>query len=184
MANKDFEKWISCFKESLAEYRYYVDFQKIISNAEEIKIELNLLNSLIGSKKIRQDFIALLKKYPDVIKCIPILIAVRSEEIKIFDSGKQLNFNFKSPNYSIEEYADFMEKIGLFDMISNRITNSLYDYVLGVETGLDSNGRKNRGGHLMEDLVEKYLKKTGKEYFKEMTKEEIEKKYGIDLSSL
>ena len=81
-----------------------------------------------------------------------------------------------------------MRKTGLFDLISNRIVNNLVDYVTGVETGLDSNGRKNRGGHLMEDLVEEYLQKagfvSGKTYFKEMYRSEIEKKWDIDLSAI
>ena len=143
-----------------------------------------MLNSLIGSKNIYQDFCNLARKYPEVLKCIPILIAVRSNEIAITEDGDTHTFNFKKPNYLIEEYAHFMKSIGLFDMISNHITNNLYDYALGIETGLDSNGRKNRGGHLMEDLVEKYLKKTGKTIHKEMYLKEIEKKYGLDLSAI
>ena len=81
-----------------------------------------------------------------------------------------------------------MQKTGLFDMIANHLVNNLVDYALGVETGLDSNGRKNRGGHLMENLVESYLIKNGlirnKNYFKEMYISEIENKWNIDLSAL
>lgn len=52
-----------------------------------------------------------------------------------------------------------MRKTGLFDLMGNHLVNNLVDYVTGVETGLDSNGRKNRGGHLMENLVEGFIKK-------------------------
>lgn len=87
------------------------------------------------------------------------------------DEDGAFNFNFKKPNLTLEEYAGFMRKTGLFDLLSKQLVHSLVDYVTGVETGLDSNGRKNRGGHLMEDLVEKYLKNAGlvkgKDYFKE-----------------
>ena len=55
----------------------------------------------------------------------------------------------------------FMRKTGLFDLMENHIVNNLVDYVTGIETGLDSNGRKNRGGHLMENLVEGFLCKAG-----------------------
>ena len=61
----------------------------------------------------------------------------------------------------MEQYKVFMRKTGLFDMIANHLVNNLVDYVLGIETGLDSNGRKNRGGHQMEDLVEKYIVAAG-----------------------
>lgn len=81
-----------------------------------------------------------------------------------------------------------MRKTGLFDLMENHIVNNLVDYVTGIETGLDSNGRKNRGGHLMENLVESYLCKAGfvkgKSYFKEMYIHEIEAKWSIDLSAI
>lgn len=91
-------------------------------------------------------------------------------------------------NYSVEQYKVFMRNTGLFDMIANHLVNNLVDYALGIETGLDSNGRKNRGGHQMENLVEKYIISAGFakdiSYFKEMYLIDIEKKWNIDLSEL
>ena len=82
----------------------------------------------------------------------------------------------------------FMRKTKLFDLLENHIVSNLVDYATGVETGLDSNGRKNRGGHLMENLVEDYIKKAGfikgQNYFKEMYIHEIENKWKIDLSAI
>ena len=184
MANKNFDEWLSKFRPSIADYGYYIDFEKVLNNVQEMKVELNIMNSLIGSNNIHEEFIELVKKYPSVLKCIPLLIAVRSKEIPIVEENGSFNYNFYKPNYSAEQYAVFMEKTGLFDIISNHLTNNLYDYAMGVEAGLDSNGRKNRGGHLMEDLVEEYIKKTGRRYYKEMYLEEIEQKYGMDLSVL
>ena len=160
MANKNFDEWLSKFRPSIADYGYYIDFEKVLNNVQEMKVELNIMNSLIGSNNIHEEFIELVKKYPSVLKCIPLLIAVRSKEIPIVEENGSFNYNFYKPNYSAEQYAVFMEKTGLFDIISNHLTNNLYDYAMGVEAGLDSNGRKNRGGHLMEDLVEEYIKKT------------------------
>ena len=81
-----------------------------------------------------------------------------------------------------------MKETGLFDLLSNRIVKDLVDYVLGVEVGLDSNGRKNRGGHLMENLVEKYIQDAGfikgKTYFKEIKIKELEKITGLSLAAL
>lgn len=184
MGGRDFDKWISEFRESISGYSYYVDFNKVVNNADKIKIPLNIMNSLVGSKNIRQEFIELAEQYPEILKCVPVLIAVRSNEIFILDNANNFKFRFDKPNYSAEEYATFMEKIGLFDLISNRLVNNLYDYVLGIETGLDSNARKNRGGHQMEDLVESYIKASGLEYYKEMYVSEIQKKWGLDLSPI
>lgn len=181
---RDFDSWLGTFRESIADYTYYVDFPSVIKNVEKIKIELNILNVLVGSKNIENEFEIIITKYPETLKCIPILIAKREMEVYAEDEEGSYNFRFDNPNYSIEEYKMFMRKTGLFDLIQNRIINNLYDYVLGVETGLSSNGRKNRGCHLMEDLVERYLKKYNLEYYKEMTIMEIERRWGLNLSSI
>lgn len=185
---RNFDAWLAGFRPSIADYKYYVDFEKVFANVDAIKIPLNILNSLIGSKNIEQEFESILKKYPETLKCIPILLAKRELDIMAMDIEGQKDFHFNRMNYSIPEYTKFMRKTGLFDLMQQHIVNNLVDYVTGVETGLDSNGRKNRGGHLMEDLVESYLQKAGLvkdvNYFKEMYIHEIEQKWKIDLSSI
>ena len=181
---KNFDVWFETLRSSINKYRFYVDFKKVYSNADSMKIELNILNSLIGSKNIEVELEEILIRYPEVLKCIPTLLAVRYNEIYVQDEQGAYNFNFKEKNYSEKEYIMFMKKTGLLDLISNHIVNNLVDYVLGVETGLDSNGRKNRGGHQMEQLLESYIKKTGVEYYKEMYITEIESKWNIDLSNI
>lgn len=188
MEKRNFENWIGTFRDSIANYEYYIDFKKVYKNVDLIKIELNILNSLIGSKNIEKDFKTLIEKYPETIKCIPILLAVRSNEIYAMDTDGEYLFNFKKKIDSTEKYAEFMRKTGLFDLLENHIINNLVDYITGVETGLDSNGRKNRGGHLMEALVEAFIKKAGfikdDSYFKEMYISQISKKWNIDLSAI
>ena len=185
---RNFNEWLKTFKSSICDYGYYVDFEKVYGNIENIKVELNILNSLIGLKNIEQDFNKLINDYPQVLKCIPILLAVRGREIYAIDGDGEYLFNFNKPNYTTKEYIMFMQKTGLFDLIANHVINNLVDYVTGVEVGLDSNGRKNRGGHLMEDLVESFLVKEGlvkgKSYFKEMYISDIERRWGLDLSGI
>lgn len=194
MANRDFTAWLSGFRKSIADYGYYINFDKVYQNVENIKIELNILNSLIGSKTIESDFKSLLLKYPEIIKCIPILLAVRVNEIYCQDERGGYTFNFNPKKLSLETeedfelYSYFMKETGLFELLSSHIINNLVDYVTGIETGLDSNGRKNRGGHLMEDLVEKFIIQAGfikdVTYFKEMYIHEITEFWGIDLSAI
>ena len=185
---REFRTWSGEFIDSISNYKYYVDFDKICRNVDKIKIELNILNSLIGSQNIESDFINLLKDYPEILKCIPILLAVRSNEIAITTEKENIIFDFKKQNLSPEEYSEFMDKTGLFDMIKNKKINNFMDYVTGIETGLDSNARKNRGGHLMENLVETYIIQSGfikgESYFKEMYLKDIERLWNIDLSSI
>lgn len=185
---RNFDEWINNFKSSISNYSYYADFKKIYKNVDKVKVELNILNSLIGSKTIEEDFKNIMLKYPETLECIPLLLAVRSTEIFVKDEINEYLFDFKKMVYSMDDYVRFMQESGLFDLLQNHIINNLYDYVLGIEVGLDSNGRKNRGGHLMEDLVEKYIKESGfvkdVNYFKEMYLNDIEKRWNIDLSSL
>lgn len=188
MKGRDFDLWRSKFRKSISSYNYYVDFEKVKKNVEDIKIELNILNSLVGSKNIESDFEKVVGKYPETLKCIPLLLAVRADELYAQDEEGAFDYNFKKMNQSVEQYKVFMRKTGLFDMIENHIVNHIVDYVYGVETGLDSNGRKNRGGHQMEDLVERYIKKAGfikdVNYFKELKTTEMEKMWNLDLSVL
>ncbi len=194
MANRDFNIWLSGFRDSIADYGYYIDFEKVHRNVDNIKVELNILNSLISSKNIESDFEGLMRKYPEVLKSIPLLLAVRANEIYCQDEngGHLFQFDFgKYPPNSHAHYARykyFMRETGLFDLLENHIVNNLVDYATGVETGLDSNGRKNRGGHLMENLVESFIQKAGfvkdETYFKEMYIHQITEKWGIDLSAI
>ena len=185
---RNFNEWLSTMRDSIATWRYYTDFEKVYSNVESIKVELNILNSLIGSRNIENEFKQLLKEYPKTLKVVPILLAKREKEIKITDAEGEFLFNFNKPNYTIEEYAKFMRETGLFDLLEKHIINNLVDYVTGVEVGMDTNGRKNRTGDAMEDLVESYLVKYGLvkgfSYFKEMTKSEIEEKFNLDLNCI
>ena len=192
--SRDFNAWLSGFRDSIADYGYYIDFEKVHRNVDNIKVELNILNSLIGSKNIEADFENLMRKYPEVLKCIPLLLAVRANEIYCQDEngGHLFQFNFgKYPPNShahYERYKYFMRETRLFDLLENHIVNNLVDYATGVETGLDSNGRKNRGGHLMENLVESFIQKAGfvkdESYFKEMYIHQITDKWGVDLSAI
>src|SRR5574344_1682789 len=184
---RNFNEWFATFTDSIATYDYYTDFNIVYRNIDKIKVELNILNSLIGSKDIENDFDKLFKKYPEIRKCLPLLIAVREKEIKVIDDGEKLKYNFTNID-DIELLKRFMRKTGLFDLISKHLINNLVDYATGVEVGLGSNGRKNRGGHLMEDVLQGFIEQAGfvkdKNYFKEMYLKDIENKWNLDLSAM
>ena len=164
---RDFNTWLAAFRPSIADYKYYVDFEKVFSNVDAIRIPRNILNSLIGSKRIEEDFKNILTKYPETLKCIPILLAKREYDIMAMDSEGQIDFHFNEMNCSIDDYLKFMRKTGLFGLMENHIVNNLVDYVTGVESYLKKAGLKK-----------------GVSYFKEMYIHEIESKWNIDLSSI
>ena len=185
---RNFAEWLSEFEDSIASWRYYTDFEKVYKNVNSIRNELNLLTGLIGNKNIEIEFENLVNEYPNVLKAIPILIAKREKVIIIKDAMQDYYYNFNKMNYSIKDYIMFMRKTGIFDLLENHLISNLYDYVTGVEVGMDTNARKNRTGDAMEDLVESYIVKAGfvKEhnYFKEVTSTKLKEKWNIDLKEI
>ena len=128
-----------------------------------------------------------------------MLLAKREKQIYCLDKKGGITYDFelhrkkeclsyaRSGEYK-QQLCYFMRQTGLFELMEKRLTKNLFDYAIGVEVGLNSNGRKNRGGHLMEDLVESFIQKAGfvknKNYFKEMYLSDLEKMTGLDLSTL
>ncbi len=132
----------------------------------------------------------MVNKYPEVLKILPILLAVRSNEILIYEAETDslFEYHFNEQNFEIADYVKFMRNTGLFELLQNHIIKDLSDYVKGVEVGMDTNARKNRTGHLMEDLVESFIVKEGflkdPSYFKELRKTEIERLFNINLDRI
>ncbi|SJZ50216.1 type II restriction endonuclease [Mycoplasmopsis verecunda] len=195
MINKDFNEWFSNFKETISDYKYFIDFDKVYSNVNKIKIKLQLFNSLIGTDNIENDFRELCLSYPEVVSVIPLLLADRNDVLKCLDNNdiKVFNFQFNKNNMSsleINQYLDnlvhFMNETGLFYLLQNSIITNVVDFAIGIETGLNSNARKNRGGHMMENLVEEFITKAGfikdVNYFKEMNASILKDKFNINLN--
>lgn len=76
MTKRNFNEWLGTFRESINGFKYYTDFETVYKNAEKYKIELNILNSLVGSQTIKKDFTNLIEKYPECLKAIPLLLAL------------------------------------------------------------------------------------------------------------
>ena len=167
--NELFEKITSSFKTKITQWNYFVNWDKVLRNVEPIETELNILNTLIGKENLRKETITLIKKYPEVVTAFPILLAIRDKSIDILIDTKNFiyrNFNFKQKELSseqINDLSDYILKSGFGEILKDRKIKNLVDYVTGVEVGLDSNGRKNRGGKLMEDLVEEFILETASE---------------------
>ena len=155
---RSFEDIISNLKTTIAGFDFYTDFNKVFVNIEEISISLNLMNSLLNTgDEFEKRFISLIHKYPDVLKSIPILLAVRENKLPVLEKGNVEEYRFDKLSNEDESYLRFMDKTGLKELISKGKVKNLVDYVTGVEVGLDSNARKNRTGTAMETLVESYL---------------------------
>lgn len=157
---KDFKRFANSFQSSIKAWDYFVNWNKVQNNRADCEIILNKLNYLLGKEDLKKEFIRLFEKEPDIIKVIPLLLAVRENKLEIYNSAnnKTEYFDFSvMPKYSLElanKYYNFIVKTGLVDIFRKDGVKNLVDYVFGIEVGLDSNGRKNRGGNTMEQIVE------------------------------
>jgi type II restriction enzyme len=142
---------------------YWVNWDKVIGNTYNHELNLNTLNYLVGKKNIYKETFQLISQQPQLLKTIPILFASRDfklDVLKMENSGMSYySLDFENPDLKqIDKYVKFMSDSGLLNFLENHANKSLVDFVFGVETGLDSNGRKNRSGTQNEIILEETLK--------------------------
>lgn len=168
---------------------YYVNWEKVDKETKKFELELNTLNYLIGKDNIVEEAKQLFSSQPNLLKAVPSLIAARDKELDVLimdenDNMNFLNLDFKNIDITrLETYIEFIENTGLLDFFQNHARQNLVDYVYGVETGLDSNGRKNRSGTIMEDILERKVTDTcerlGYEHKAQATSKWIEENWGV-----
>lgn len=165
---KDFDKFMSQLQETNQTLDFFCDFEKISQNVEDIKLSLCMLNSLIGSTDMRKSVETIWNRDKTAFNVMDILIAVRSEgKKKVLDNMGRcvvLDSLFKS----VDGVMEFLETTGLIEIFQSKKINDLVDYVFGIETGLDTNARKNRSGHVMEGMVARIFDKNGVKYRQEV----------------
>lgn len=174
-------------------WSYFINWEKVYSNLRKVEIALNNLNYLIGKEDFDREFIELIKEEPKIIKVLPALVVSRENKFDILIDYnykclkyEYYDFSIKNPTQKdIEKYLHFVHKSGLAKLIQENKIKSLVDYMIGVEAGLDSNGRKNRSGHSMESIVEVFIRdicnKKGYSYLKEANAKSIKDAFNIDV---
>lgn len=191
--NEVFNYLIKTLQQSNRTWDYFINWDKVFSNLDEIEISLNTLNVIIGKDNIEDVLRKLLQEQPKIIKAFPILLANREYKFTMLHSFDLNNFIFKDFDFmkssltskDIEDSIEFLKLSGFLDLVKNKKIKNLVDYVIGTEAGMDTNGRKNRSGHTMEDIVEYFIKnicdKYQWRYLKEATSKELKKQWNIDL---
>lgn len=183
-----FEYLISNLKETIKSWDYFVNWKKVIKNYRDVETSLNLLNTLIGKENIEEEAKQLLTEYPKIIEVVPALLALREKKIGLLSDIKSFQtkeFNF-SKGISVDDAVLFLKRSGFLDLISDRSIKSIPDYFIGVEVGLDTNGRKNRSGTAMETLIEFFVsdicKRNNWEYIPQATADKIKSKWGKNIT--
>lgn len=187
-----FEQITTSFKDKgILLWDYFVNWKKVHQNIKPVEKELNLLNVLIGKEDVEKEVYELIKEYPQVVKAFPFLIAYRSTKVAMLTDVTEFlykDYDFKHRILTEEDCVDltaFFMNSGLGNLVKDEHVKNLVDYVTGVEVGLDSNGRKNRGGTMMENIVETFVSKTcselGLEYMTQANAKKIKMQWNIDI---
>lgn len=165
---KDFDTFISQLKETNQTLDFFCDFDKISQNVDDIKLSLCMLNSLIGSTDLRKSVETIWNRDKNAFSVMDILIAVRTrDKKKILDSVGNC-VPLESMFNSVDSIMTFLTETGLGAVFQNQQVKNLVDYVFGIETGLDTNARKNRSGHVMENAVANIFNKAGVSFRQEV----------------
>lgn len=147
-------------------YEFFVNWEKVFNNLEDYLIEISILNSLnkVESTKVESHFREIIRKYPNVVKVLPTILAIRDKKVDVLDieENKFKIVDFSNRRFDADEIVDFCKKSGLLDLFSK--IDDLYSYLVGTEVGLDTNGRKNRSGHVFEDIVGELLSQKIKDH--------------------
>lgn len=179
---KDFKKFLDTLSETNASLNYFTDFSKVRKNTAKIEIKLNQLNYLIGKTDLPKAIEEVYNENPAAFEVLGILIAVRDNNKKVLnDDGKTVFL--KTYFTSLQGIIEYIEKTGLADILKNKSITNLVDYVFGIEVGLDTNARKNRGGNNMANLIAQTFIKSGITFKREVNSSEFNdiKSLGQDL---
>lgn len=178
-----FETFMSQLVPTNATLGYYCDFDKALRNVKALRVKLSALNSLIPDEDFDEVLEILWEEYPQAFDVLPLLIAVRdAEKSHILDSAGHC-CTIASYLDSLEGIRCFMEETGLRQFFAEAKPQSLVDYVLGIEVGLDTNARKNRVGKLMERHVSTCFERASLDFAQEVyssTFPEVEAALGVD----
>lgn len=181
--SKDFDKFMSQLQETNQTLGFFCDFDKISANVDNIKLSLCMLNSMIGTTDLRRSVETIWNRDRSAFSVMDILIAVRSEGKKVVLNSAGDCIVLDRLFTSIDGVLEYLEGTGLADLFRQKKIKDLVDYVFGIETGLDSNARKNRSGHVMEGMVASILTKNNIEYRQEVYStewKELQKVLGDD----
>lgn len=153
MMNKDFDTFMSQLQETNQTLDFFCDFNKIVQNVNNIKLSLCMLNSLIGAPNLRKAVETIWQRDRTAFDVMEILIAVRDRGNKKVIDTKGRCVPLSSFFFDIDGVMEYLESTGLAEVLQQQKIKDLVDYVFGIETGLDSNARKNRSGHVMERMI-------------------------------
>lgn len=165
---RTFNDFINQLQETNQTLDFFCDFEKIEQKVDDIRLSLHMLNSLIGATDMRKAVETIWVRDKSAFNVMDILIAVRSEGKKKILNSLGECIMLDSMFATVDGVLEFLDNTGLTEIFQEKKVNNLVDYVFGIETGLDTNARKNRSGHVMERMVARYFSEHNIEYRQEV----------------
>lgn len=194
-AGEVFEHLISTLAKSNRKWDYFVDWTKVFENLQDAEMDLNTLNYLVGKEDAEAAFMELLRKRPSIAGLVPLLVACREDKFTIVSSFKDGRFEHHSYSFrftgdlsegEIAHAVEFAKSVGFLEQLRSRRIRSVWDYAVGIEVGLDSNARKNRGGTAMEEILEYFIsdicQRCGLEYLTQVSAPSVKSRWGMELA--
>lgn len=172
------------------DHKFFVNWDKVRRKVNTLKHELNLLNSLIGSRDFDRELRQLLQNYPQVLVAVPILLALREDHLKVIEDFQEqdsdtVEYDFTNRALSardIDSIVGFFRKTGLRSFFKEMAARSIQDYVAGIEVGLDTHAHKNRSGVAMELVLKPLVSEMASDEVKVLLQQKLgvlQSKFGI-----
>lgn len=178
-----FEELINNLRTVIASFAFYTDFDKVIANVKKQHDRITRLEEIMSKDNFADELVHAINTDPKLIGLLANLLAIR-KNFDVLDGKQVRSYDLNAKTLSDQDYVDLVHESGLVNMFRNGLISDLKSYLLGVEVGLDSNARKNRGGTAMESLVEEYIQQLDFAYFSQVSKKTIKSKFGIDIDEV
>jgi len=191
-------RFLATIHDSIRFWDYFVNWEKVISNQKKFDSQIALWNTLLGSTDFETDLRVLIEANPEIVQSIPALIVRDGQSSMIFQiaddrmnplvSVREYDFSIPASTSDLVQSAvHFIKMSGLSELFTSIRVSNLGDYLLGVEAGVDSNGRKNRGGTAMEAAVKQHISeicgKNGFKFMEQATEKKIKETWGVSTST-
>ena len=196
-ADAAFDLLRTTFSDAVRQWDFFVNWDKVFRNTAEVEVHLNLWNYLLGKDDFENEFRSLVSSYPDIVLALPSMIVRNGAHDRVFDvltdpdAGPSgiVRFDFSKPAVTpelVEQALRFVIGTGLIRIFRDNGVKNLVDFMLGVEAGIDSNGRKNRSGSAMEHILEQVVadivrSRPGARYIAQANEARILAEFGIDV---
>ena len=156
--NKKLEKYIETLTLTNRTLDQLVDVYKVQNNMNKIQMDLNALNYILGNsvEETMNKIDHLWESNKECFKTLLLILAIKENKMLVVEDG--IDVEILEFVKTKEGVKNLLNKTNMISLLSNGSIKNLVDYCYGIEVGMDTNARKNRGGLKPELYIESELK--------------------------